>query len=82
MKFAYLSKPLSSGVQRNTHKYADRIGGNYEIIPIHMPTDLKPRSNESDDTRIKGINGAGIWQDLDSILTAVVYKLYHPAVLT
>lgn len=47
-----------------------------------MPADLELRSNESDDTRIKGINGAGIWQDLDSILTAAIYKLYHPAVLT
>lgn len=48
----------------------------------YMPADLEPHSNESDDTRIKGINGVSIWQDLDSILTAVVYKLYHPAVLT
>lgn len=48
----------------------------------YMPADLEPHSNESDDTRIKGINGVSIWQDLDSILTAVVYKLYHLAVLT
>lgn len=47
-----------------------------------MPVDLKLRSNESDDTRIRGINGVGIWQDLDSILTATVYTLYHLAVLT
>lgn len=59
--------------------YTSRIGDNYEIIPVR---DLEACSNESDDTRIKGINGAGIWQDLDSILTAAVYKLYHLTVLT
>lgn len=26
----------------------------------YMPADLELRSNESDDTRIRGINGAGI----------------------
>lgn len=39
----------------------------------YMPADLELCSNESDDTRIRGINRVGIWQDLDSILTAVVY---------
>lgn len=41
----------------------------------YMPVDLELHSNESDDTRIRGINAESIWQDLDSILTGDLQAL-------